>query len=147
MRLLHRRQRDDAPPLPVERPEVSRYRQVLAAAPPDVLERLHMTALVALDPLVRATVLRTAQDRLLSGRHLTVDDVPQIAHLVSVGETRTPGIIVSGLEEVALGRLAHAVLRDPEAVGLLDEPELEASPDGPDPPAEPLTGSALSVGT
>ena len=96
-----------------------RYRYLLRATDGAVLERLHVDALHTLDPLVRATILRTAQERLLSGRDLTVDDVPAIARLVTAGERRTPGILVSALVDIALERLSNAVLRRPEVEELL----------------------------
>jgi hypothetical protein len=115
-----RRHHDDQPVRPVEREEVRQYRYLLRTADPETLTALHRRALGVLDPLVRANVLRTAQDRLLSGRDLTVDDIPQLAHLVCVGEIRTPGILVSAMSEMALERLAGAVLRLSETPGLLD---------------------------
>jgi hypothetical protein len=98
---------------------VRRYRYVLRTTDPAVLERLHADTLKRLDPLVRANILLTAQRRLLSGRDLTVDDVARIARLVTAGEHRTPGILVSALAEAALLRLATAVNRAAEARGLL----------------------------
>jgi hypothetical protein len=104
---------------PVERPEVRRYRFLLQATDPAVMERLHREALSRLDPLTRATILRTAQERLLSGRDLTVDDVPRIARLVTMGERGTPGILVSALPDMSLVRLATIVGRSAEAEDLL----------------------------
>ena len=104
---------------PVERADVREYRYVLATADFETLTRLHRQALLVLDPLVRANILRTAQQRLLSGRDLNVDDSVQLAHLVTVGEVRTPGILRAGLSEPALMRLAHAVVRGAAAEGLL----------------------------
>ena len=104
---------------PVERADVREYRYVLATADFETLARLHRQALDILDPLVRANILRAAQQRLLSGLDLTVDDRVQIAHLVTVGEVRTPGILRAGLVEPALMRLAHAVVRDATDEGLL----------------------------
>jgi hypothetical protein len=104
---------------PVERAEVREYRYVLATADFEALDRLHRQALEILDPLVRANILRAAQERLLTGLDLTVDDRTQIAHLITVGEVRTPGILRAGLMEPALMRLAHAVVRDATDEGLL----------------------------
>lgn len=104
---------------PVERADVREYRYVLATADFEALDRLHRQALRILDPLVRANILRAAQQRLLSGLDLTVDDRAQIAHLITVGEVRTPGILRAGLVEPALMRLAHAVVRDATDEGLL----------------------------
>ena len=117
---LLRRRREAAPPPPAERPEVRRYRYLLRATDAAVLERLHADALASLDPMVRANILRTAQEHLLSGHDLTVDDVPEIARLVTLGERQTPGIIVSALGEIAIERLSNAVLRRPETEQLLE---------------------------
>jgi hypothetical protein len=114
-----RRSREHAVVEPVERADVREYRYVLATADFETLARLHRHALEILDPLVRANILRAAQQRLLSGLDLTVDDRVQIAHLVTVGEIRTPGIMLAGLGGPALMRLAHAVVRDATDEGLL----------------------------
>lgn len=115
--LFKRRQVD--PVGPVERPEVRQYRYLLRTADLETLVAVHGDALGSLDLLIRAHILRTAQDRLLSGRELTVDDVTGIAHLVAAGEVRTPGIIVSALTDAALERLATRVITRPAAVPLL----------------------------
>ena len=113
------KRRSVEPVAPVERPDVRQYRYLLRTAEPEALEALHREALAALDPLVRAHILRTAQDRLLSGRELTVDDIAGLAHLVVAGEIRTPGILVSALTDAALERLARRVISRPSAIPLL----------------------------
>jgi len=115
--LFKRRQVEPAGP--VERPEVRQYRYLLHKVDLSTLEALHRDALASLDVLIRAHILRTAQDRLLSGRELTVDDIPGIAHLVAAGELGTPGIIVSALTDAALERLAARIISRPEAAPLL----------------------------
>ena len=136
---------------PAERPEVRRYRFLLHATDPAVLERLHADALSRLDPLTRATILRTAQERLLSGRDLTVDDVPRIARLITTGECKTPGILTSALPDMSLVRLATIVGRGAEAGDLLsgyavwdgsDSVSQTSSP--PDAPAPPAAGAVRS---
>ena len=127
------------PPGPVERPEVRQYRYLLRTADLPSLERLHREALATLDVLIRAHILRTSQDRTLSGRGLTVDDIPGLAHLVCAGELRTPGIIVPALTEAALERLAHRVITLPDAEPLLEgydgwdgvDPEPSVQPSSP----------------
>ena len=141
MTLFKRRQVE--PPAPVERPEVRQYRYVLRTAHLEQLEALHRESIAALDVLNRAHVLRTAQDRLLSGRELTVDDIAGIAHLVTVGELRTPGIIVSALNEAALARLAHLVITRSAAVPLLEGHEDWDGQDGD--VREALTRSSLKA--
>ncbi|QGN58780.1 hypothetical protein [Nostocoides sp. HKS02] len=116
---LTRRRHEEPVIEPVERGDVREYRYVLATADFATLSRLHCHALLVLDPLVRANILRTAQQRLLSGRDLTVDDPVQLAHLVTVGEVRIPGILRAGLSEPALIRLAHAVVRGAVAEGVM----------------------------
>lgn len=105
---------------PVERPQVRQYRYLLGTADLPSLERLHDEALGTLDVLIRAHILRTAQDATLSGRELTVDDVAQMARLLSRAEVQAPGIVLGALTDAALERLAHRVVTLPDA-----EPHLE----------------------
>jgi hypothetical protein len=105
---------------PVEQPHLRAYRYLLRTTPPEVLDRLHRDALRGLDPAVRGIILRTVQERLLSGRDVTVDDIRQLARLVTAGEVRTPGILLSAYGDVAHERLARAVLRRAAETDLLD---------------------------
>ncbi|GAA2737857.1 hypothetical protein GCM10009867_26750 [Pedococcus aerophilus] len=114
-----RRQPDDAPP--VERSELRQYRYLLRTASPEALDDLHREALAVLDPAVRAIILRTAQERLQTGRDLTVDDTRHLARLITVAEVRTPGVLISALVDIAHERLARAVLRPAARNGLLDD--------------------------
>jgi hypothetical protein len=139
---LFRRRRAADQDGPVERPEVRQYRYLLRTADIDALDRLHGEALAALDLLIRAHILRTTQDRMLSGRELTVDDIAGLAHLVSTGESQTPGILLSALTEAAVERLAHMVITRPEAIPLL---EGYAAWDGVDP--DPSRGVAVENST
>lgn len=111
--LLRRRPKEL--PTPTERPDVRKYRYLLRTSPPRRLRVMHRRALDLLDPSVRASILLTAQERLLSGRDLTVDDVDQLAVLLTEGELRTPGIILAGLSDPALSRLAHVMVVTNEA--------------------------------
>jgi hypothetical protein len=113
MSALRRRPEEQGPP--PERPAVREYRYLLCTAPVADLEELHRRAIARLDPLTRGNVLRTTQERLLSGQKLTVDDTVQLAQLFVVAEVRMPGVIVSALHVTALERLATLVLRDPAA--------------------------------
>ena len=133
------KRRPAEPLAPVERPDVRMYRYLLRTADLDSLETLHREAIATLDPLIRAHILRTAQDRLLSGRELTVDDVAGLAHLVAAGEVRTPGILVSALTDAALERLAHRVISRPSALPLLEGHEDWDGRD-PDPALRRLPG-------
>lgn len=112
-----RKQPDEAPP--VERTELRQYRFLLRTAAPEALDALHREALLVLDPSVRAIILRTAQDRLQTGRDLTVDDTRHLARLMTVAEVRTPGVLISALVDIAHERLAKAVLRGAARTDLL----------------------------
>lgn len=147
-----RRHRDVVVEPPVERPQVRRYRYLLGSTDAPTMERLHRRALSVLDPLVRAHILRTAQDRLLSGRDLTVDDIDRLARLITTGERQTPGILVSAFTDAALERLANAVVRSAEAQGLLERyAEVDSSADRavvhlPAPSAPQPAARAVSLG-
>lgn len=104
----------------MEPPQLRAYRYLLRTAHPEVLDRMHRDALRGLDPAVRGIILRTVQERLLSGHDLTVDDIRQLARLVTAGERRTPGILLSAFGDVAHERLARAVLRRAAETDLLE---------------------------
>lgn len=105
----HRPSEQDAAPA-AESPQVHGYRALLVQAPAPQLELAHERALALLDPLTRASILRTAQARLLAGSGLTVDDVAPLARMLVAGEKQDPGVVLAGLTEGALDRLAGAVL-------------------------------------
>ena len=111
-----------------ERPHVAQYRELVRLATVAELEQLHRAALAALDPFVRANVLRTTQDELRAGEDLTVDDLPQLAHLLARAEAANPGVVTSRLNDAALDRLATAVLRDELAERLLAQPRTVQQP-------------------
>lgn len=114
------KRRAPEPTGPVERPQVRQYRYLLRTADLPALEALHRDALASLDVLIRAHILRTSQDRTLSGRQVTVDDVPELAHLLCQAEVQAPGVIVSALTDAAVERLAHRVITLPDAAPLLE---------------------------
>ena len=120
LKFLRRPRADEPPPVPVERPEVRQYRFLLRTAPFRDLHAYHRQALASVDPLIRAQVLSTLQERVLAGRALTVDDTNTIALLLTTAEVQTPGVVVSALTDMALARVAGAVLRLPGAVRRLD---------------------------
>lgn len=142
---LFKRRRPAEPEGPAERPDVRQYRYLLGTADLAQLEVLHREALGALDPLIRGHILRTAQERLLSGAELTVDDVTAQAHLLSVAELRTPGIVRSALAEAALERLAHFVVQRPSAASLLAGYDAWDGEDPADPEAGTGPGDARSA--
>lgn len=127
---------------PVERPQVRQYRYLLRTADVSALESLHREALASLDVLIRAHILRTSQDRTLSGRELTVDDIGGLARLVCAGEAQTPNIILSALTEAALERLAYRVITLPDAAALLDG---YGGWDGVDPESSPVAAATSPV--
>ena len=144
-----RRQPEELPP--VEPAHLRAYLYLLRTAPPERLDKLHRDALRVLDPAVRGIILRTVQERLLSGRDVTVDDVRRLAHLVTAGEVRTPGILLSAYGDVAHERLARAVLRQAEGTELLDdddawdgvEPQVPTVPSQAGPPAVAVAASVV----
>lgn len=72
------------------------------------------------------------------GQRLTPDDVVPIAHLVTLGERRTPGVLLRAYEPAALERLAAAVVATATLQPLLsryaawDGAEPEPAPEPPD---------------
>ncbi|WP_344137489.1 hypothetical protein [Pedococcus bigeumensis] len=142
------KRRTAEPAGPVERPQVRQYRFLLRSSDLPALERLHAEALATLDVLIRAHILRTTQDRLLSGRELTVDDIEGLAHLLCTGESQTPGIVVSALTEAALERLAFRVTTLPGAEPLLEGyggwDGVDRAPARPQAPSAPTNASLTS---
>ncbi|NNM47878.1 hypothetical protein [Knoellia koreensis] len=126
----HRPSEQDAAPT-AESPQVRDYRVLLLQAPATQLELAHERALALLDPLTRASILRTAQSRLLTGSGLTVDEVAPLARMLVAGEKQDPGVVLAGLTEGALDRLAGAVLSlQPQATA---EAHPDAQPDAQTP--------------
>lgn len=104
-----------------DRPEdqaVRQYRYLLRTAPLDALEAAHVEALSAIGPDHRETVLRTVQSELVAGAHLRPDDIGPLAHLVSLGERRSPGVLTSSIPEPALSVMAQALIDSEPAFGL-----------------------------
>ena len=106
---------------PSDRPEdqaVRQYRFLLRTAPQDALEAAHVDALSAIGPQHRETVLRTVQAQLVAGAHLHADDVKPLAHLMTLGERRSPGVLTSSIPDPALSELARALIDSEPAFGL-----------------------------
>lgn len=98
-----------------EDPVVRQYRFLLRTAPQDALEAAHAEALPQLSPPLRTAILHTTQEHLLAGLRLGLDDTDQLAHLLTLGERRVPGVVLAGYDAAVLRRLAQAVI-DTEAV-------------------------------
>lgn len=113
------RPRRQAPPeVAPENQTVRQYRFLLRTAPRDALEAAHVDALSAIAAPLREVVLHTVQTQLVAGAHLHPDDVVPLAHLVTLGERRHPGVISATLPEPALSALAHEVIHSEPAFGL-----------------------------
>ena len=136
MRLKPGRRPTQAPSSDVPEDQVVRqYRYLLRTAPEDALEAAHVDALSAIGQHHRETVLRTVQAELVAGAHLRPDHIGPLAHLVTLGERRSPGVLTSALPDPALSELARAVIDSEPAFGLFAG---YASWDGidPEPPEE-----------
>jgi hypothetical protein len=99
---------------------VRQYRYLLRTAPPQALEAVHGDALAGLSDADRESVLRGVQDGLVAGARLAPSDVAKIAHLLTLGERRTPGAFLRACGPGALQALARAVTESEAAAGLLD---------------------------
>ena len=138
MRLFRRPATTPRPAQPDEEdPVVRQYRYLLRTAPGDALEHAHLEALEVLSPQERGALLRTVQEQLVAGLRLGPDDVPALAHLVVLGERRSPGALLRHCPPAVLRRLADAALVSEAAFGLLSG---YAAWDGRDP--EPMTEEA-----
>lgn len=121
--------------MPAEDPVVRQYRFLLRTAPVDALEAAHVEALGALEADDRLAVLGTVQSVLVAGLRLGVDDVRAVAHLVTSGERRVPGALLTSCPQPVLRRLADKVIYSEAAFGLFggyagwDGAEPEPSPD------------------
>lgn len=97
---------------------VRQYRYLLRTAPADALEAAHGEALRHLAFKDRAVLLATAQEVLVAGHRLTADDHDRLAHLVTVSELRTPGVLLAAYPTEPLRALAAAVIHSEATFGL-----------------------------
>ena len=102
-----------------EDPVVRQYRYLLRTAPADALEAAHTEAIPLLSEAHQASLLATLRTSLLVGDHLTTSDHAKIAHLVTAGERRSPGALLTGLPPEVLQDLAASVLESEASFGLL----------------------------
>lgn len=103
---------------PVEDQAVRQYRYLLRTAPVDALEAAHTQALLRLSDAARAELLRTVQDILVTGMRLTPSDINSLGHLMTLGERRTPGALVSAYSPEPLHSLATEVIGSEAVFGL-----------------------------
>ena len=121
-------------PDPDEDPVVRQYRFLLREASPDAVEVAHSEALPRLTDDQRRAVLRAVQVGLVAGQRLGPDDTAQLAHLVVLGERRSPHAFLSTCDPSALHALAQAVIHSEACFGLFGR---YAGWDGADPEPEP----------
>jgi hypothetical protein len=125
---------------------VRQYRYLLRAAPREAVESAHVQGLAVLDPFIRAAVVGTVRERLAAGERLTPDDLGAIAHVITDGEQRSPGIVIRALNPAILQRLAQQVTRAEAATELFED---YADWDGFEPapaPDQEITLGAQEVG-
>jgi hypothetical protein len=116
-----------------EDPVVRQYRFLLREAPPDAVEAAHRQALRRLGLEERREVLAAVQGGLVAGQRLTPDDTDPLAHLIVLGERRSPNAFLAACRPAALSALARAVIHSEECFGLFGP---YAAWDGLDPQPE-----------
>ncbi len=114
-----------------EDPLVRQYRFLLRTAPVDALESAHTEAISLLSQSHQESLLETVRSSLLVGDHLTTSAHAKIAHLVTDGERRAPGQLLTALPREVLQDLAARVLESESSFGLLGG---YAGWDGAEPP-------------
>ena len=124
---------------------VRQYRFLLREASPDAVEAAHAEALPRLPADQRQAVLGAVQLGLVAGQRLTPDDTTQLAHLIVLGERRTPNAFLSTCNPATLRVLSEAVVHSDACFGLFGpyagwdgaDPEPEPEGDGPTPATTP----------
>lgn len=86
------------------------YRFLLRTAPLDAMEEAHVEVLARLTSARRATILRAVQEGLVTGLRSSPDDVRRVAHLLVLGERRSPGAFLSTCPHSVLVDLAQEVI-------------------------------------
>ena len=112
---------------------VRQYRFLLREASPDAVEVAHTEALVRLDDEQRRAVLTAVQRGLIAGQRLHPDDTTQVAHLIVLGERRSPNAFLSSCESTTLLALSQGVIHSEACFGLFGR---YAAWDGADPEPE-----------
>lgn len=99
---------------------VRQYRYLLATAPVDALEGIHVEMLDAMSGAQRGLVLQALGDAFGTGRHLGADEVRKIAHLIATGAARHPRAWLEGLPPAVARELAEDALNSEAAFGRLN---------------------------
>ena len=110
------------------------YRFLLRTAPLDAMEEAHVEVLQRMAPSRRAVVLQAVQEGLVAGLRLTIADVRRIAHLVVLGERRSPGDFLGACPQNVLIPLAEGVIVAEASFGRFGG---YAAWDGAEPPTDP----------
>lgn len=116
-----------------EDPVVRQYRFLLREASPDAVEVAHTEALSRLGEDNRRVILTAVQRGLVAGQRLQPGDAAQIAHLIVLGERRSPNAFLSSCEPATLLALSQAVIHTEACFGLFGR---YAAWDGADPEPE-----------
>jgi uncharacterized membrane protein YgcG len=116
-----------------EDPVLRQYRFLLRQASPDAVEVAHTEALPRLGEEQRRVILSAVQRGLVAGQRLQPGDTAQIAHLIVLGERRSPNAFLSACEPGTLLALSHAVIHSEACFGLFGP---YAAWDGADPEPE-----------
>jgi hypothetical protein len=132
-----RRHQQQEPRTADEDPVVRQYRFLLRRASPDAVEVAHTEALPRLNDEERRAVLSAIQGGLVAGQRLQPGDTRQIAHLIVLGERRSPHAFLAACEPETLLALSQAVIHSEACFGLFGQ---YAAWDGADP--DPVDESA-----
>jgi hypothetical protein len=97
---------------------IRQYRFLLRTASIDALEAAHREALTAMSPDRKESVLQGVREGLVAGLRASPDDVRALAHLLTVGERRSPGAFLKSCDPATLHELAQAVLLSEASFGL-----------------------------
>jgi hypothetical protein len=133
VRIGRRHHDHDRPTASTEDPVVRQYRFLLREASPDAVEVAHTEALTHLGEEQRRVILDAVQRGLVAGQRLHPRDTTQIAHLIVLGERRSPNGFLSACEPAALLALSRAVIHTEACFGLFGR---YAAWDGADPEPE-----------
>ena len=112
---------------------VRQYRFLLRTAPVDALEAAHAEALPRVSAAARVDLLRTLQETLVAGMRLSPEDHPAVGHLMTLGERRAPGVLLSAYPAASLQSLATELITTEAVFGLFAG---YAAWDGQDPEPE-----------